>query len=57
LKHYFCSICGIHARHQRRSNPSQYGYNVGCLEGVNPFDITAVPTDDGVNHPADRKAI
>lgn len=53
-KHYFCSECGIHTHHQRRSNPGQYGYNVGCLEGVNPFDIPDVPTNDGVNHPADR---
>jgi hypothetical protein len=28
---------------------------VGCLQGVNPFDIPAVPTNDGVNHPADRR--
>lgn len=55
-KHYFCSICGIYTHHQRRSNPSQYGYNVGCLEGVNPFEIDNVPTNDGVNHPADRNA-
>ncbi len=54
-KHYFCSICGIYTHHQRRSNPGQYGYNVGCLEGVNPFDLGAVPTRDGINHPADRK--
>ena len=53
-KHFFCSHCGIHTHHQRRSNPQQYGYNVGCLEGVNPFDLGAVPTNDGVNHPADR---
>jgi hypothetical protein len=53
-KHYFCSICGIYTHHQRRSNPEQYGYNVGCLEGVNPFEIENVPTNDGVNHPADR---
>jgi hypothetical protein len=55
-KHYFCSICGIYTHHQRRSNPNQYGYNVGCLEGVNPFEIENVPTNDGVNHPADRNA-
>ena len=55
-KHYFCSNCGIYTHHQRRSNPGQYGYNVGCLEGVNPFDLDNVPTNDGVNHPADRKA-
>lgn len=55
-KHYFCSICGIYTHHQRRSNPEQYGYNVGCLEGVNPFDIADVPTNDGVHHPSDRAA-
>jgi len=54
-KHYFCSVCGIYTHHQRRSNPDQYGYNVACLEGVNPFDLEPVPTRDGVNHPADRK--
>ena len=55
-RHYFCSNCGIHTHHQRRSNPAQYGFNVGCLEGVNPFEIPDVPTNDGVNHPADRRA-
>ena len=52
-KHFFCSVCGIYTHHQRRSNPHQYGYNVGCLEGVNPFELGTVPTNDGVNHPAD----
>ncbi|MFT3814052.1 MAG: GFA family protein [Acidovorax sp.] len=56
-KHYFCGICGIHTHHQRRSNPEQYAYNVGCLESVNPFDISEVPTNDGVNHPSDRKSV
>lgn len=55
-KHYFCSHCGIYTHHQRRSSPDQYGYNVGCLEGVNPFELGPVPTNDGVNHPADRQA-
>lgn len=53
-KHYFCSVCGIYTHHQRRSNPAQYGYNVACLDGVNPFDLVNVPTYDGVHHPADR---
>jgi len=52
-RHYFCSNCGVHTHHQRRSNPEQYGYNVGCLEGVNPYDLPNVPTEDGVNHPSD----
>lgn len=53
-KHYFCSNCGIYTHHQRRSNPHECGYNIGCLEGVNPFELENVPTNDGVNHPADR---
>ena len=55
-KHYFCRHCGTYTHHQRRSNPQQYGYNVACLEGVNPFDLGTVPTYDGVNHPADHPA-
>jgi hypothetical protein len=55
-KHYFCSVCGIYTHHQRRSSPNEYGYNVGCLEGVNPFDLGPVTVNDGVNHPADRGA-
>ncbi|MEI8595694.1 GFA family protein [Photobacterium sp. SP02] len=53
-KHYFCSVCGIYTHHQRRSHPEQYGFNVACLEGVNPFELDHVPVNDGVNHPADR---
>jgi hypothetical protein len=53
-KHYFCSKCGIYTHHQRRSHPDEYGYNVACLEGVNPFLIEGVAVNDGVNHPADR---
>lgn len=53
-KHYFCVNCGIYTHHQRRSAPDEFGYNLGCLEGVNPFDIGEVVTHDGVNHPADR---
>ncbi|MES2300003.1 MAG: GFA family protein [Pseudomonadota bacterium] len=55
-KHYFCGHCGIYTHHQRRSNPQQYGYNVACLDGVDPFALENVPTNDGVNHPADRIA-
>ena len=52
-KHYFCGECGIYTHHQRRSKPDLYGFNVGCLEKINPLKISGVPTYDGVNHPAD----
>lgn len=52
-RHYFCSNCGIYTHHQRRANPRESGYNVGCLEGVSPFELGPVETNDGVNHPSD----
>jgi len=53
-KHFFCSVCGIYTHHQRRSNPDQFGFNVACLEGFDPFSLKDVPVLDGVNHPSDR---
>jgi len=55
-KHYFCSLCGIYTHHQRRSNPTQFGINVSCLEGISPFDFPEVVVNDGINHPKDRQA-
>ncbi|MFK8082147.1 MAG: GFA family protein [Granulosicoccus sp.] len=55
-KHYFCSVCGIYTHHQRRSNPSQFGVNVACLDGISPFDFKEVVVSDGVNHPTDTNA-
>lgn len=52
--HYFCANCGIYTHHQLRSNPNEYGFNIGCLEGVNSFDLPDVITSDGANHLADR---
>jgi hypothetical protein len=52
-KHYFCKTCGIYTHHQRRSNPNEYGVNLGALEGVNPRDFDPISWVDGVNHPSD----
>lgn len=46
-RHYFCSRCGIYTHHQRRSNPEEYGFNVACLEGVNPFELGEIPVSQG----------
>jgi len=54
-RHYFCKICGIYTHHQRRSDPRQYGFNVACLEGINPLKLAQIPTYDGVNHPSDSR--
>jgi hypothetical protein len=54
-KHYFCKVCGVYTHHQRRSDPTVFSYNIGCLEGVDPFDLGEVPTSDGINHVSDRK--
>jgi len=48
-KHYFCGICGIYTHHQRRSNPNEYGVNVACLEGVDPYALDGVGLGDGAS--------
>ncbi|MFU8779058.1 MAG: GFA family protein [Roseovarius sp.] len=52
-KHYFCKACGIYTHHQRRSDPNEYGINLGALEDVNPRDLDPIGWVDGVNHPSD----
>ncbi len=55
-EHYFCKICGIYTHHKRRSNPDQYGINLGCLQGVDPNLIEGVTLYDGANnHPSDKR--
>lgn len=53
-EHHFCTVCGIYTHHKRRSNPSQLGVNVACLEGVSPFDFKEVVVHDGQRHPSDN---
>lgn len=53
-QHYFCSRCGIYTHHQRRSNPEEFGVNVACLDGVQPYELGDIPVLDGVNHPSDQ---
>ncbi|WP_316685082.1 GFA family protein [Undibacterium sp. Jales W-56] len=48
-KHYFCKVCGIYTHHQRRSNPTQFGFNVACIEGVDPFQLTGIAVGDGAS--------
>jgi hypothetical protein len=54
-EHYFCKTCGIYTHHKRRSNPDEYGVNLGAIEGVNPRDLGEIPWVDGVNHPSDQR--
>ena len=54
-KHYFCSICGIYTHHNPRSNPSMTGFNLGCLDNVDTFELENVKINDGLNHPLDKK--
>ncbi|MEE4187083.1 MAG: GFA family protein [Roseobacter sp.] len=53
-QHYFCSICGIYTHHQRRSDPSETGINLGCIDDVYPHEQEPISYTDGINHPSDR---
>jgi hypothetical protein len=48
-KHYFCSVCGIYTHHRRRSAPGEFGFNIACLEGVDPLAFGDVPVGDGAS--------
>lgn len=53
-RHYFCKTCGIYTHHQRRSDPTETGVNLGCFEGVLPQNFEPIETTDGISHPSDR---
>ena len=46
-EHFFCSQCGIYTHHRRRLNPNEYGFNVACLDGIDPDQLTDVTVFDG----------
>ncbi len=46
-RHYFCKTCGIYTHHARRSNPDEYGVNIGCLDAVDTATLGEIPTGDG----------
>ena len=54
-KHFFCSICGIYTHHNPRSNPAMTGFNVGCVDQINSFELNNILINDGQNHPLDKK--
>ena len=54
-KHYFCKICGIYTHHNPRSNPKMTGFNVGCVDEIDYFNLKKVSVNDGINHPLDKE--
>lgn len=54
--HHFCRDCGVHTQHQRRSDPSRFGVNAACIDGISPFDFPEIPVSDGLRHPSDINA-
>ena len=54
-KHFFCTICGIYTHHHPRSNPSMTGFNLGCIDEIDTFELENINVLDGQNHPLDKK--
>lgn len=46
-RHYFCSICGIYTHHQRRSVPTEYGFNLACIEGIDLGAVGPIGASNG----------
>ncbi|MGB1920415.1 MAG: GFA family protein [Candidatus Puniceispirillaceae bacterium] len=45
-QHYFCRHCGIYTHHWRRRRP-EYGYNSGCIDGLDPRQFDNAPIAEG----------
>ena len=43
--HYFCKICGIYTFHQRRTDPSVYGIDIGCFDDLDYASFQDVPME------------
>ncbi len=52
-QHFFCSVCGIYTHHRRRSDPTQAGINLYCIDDTFPRDYEPLGWVDGIKHPAD----
>ena len=53
--HFFCSICGIYTHHNPRSNPAMTGFNLGCLDEIDTFNLEDIKILNGRDHPLDKK--
>jgi len=38
-RHYFCRRCGIYPFHVTARKPGHYRANLGCIEGIDPFEL------------------
>ena len=54
-KHYFCSVCGIYTHHHPRINPLLTGFNIGCIDDIDTFQLNNVNVVNGKEHPLDKK--
>ena len=46
-KHFFCSTCGIYTHHHQRRPPGMVGFNVACIDGVDPYSLGEIPISNG----------
>ncbi len=53
--HYFCKNCGIYTHHNPRSNPAMTGFNLGCIDDIDTFNLKSIQINNGLNHPLDKK--
>ena len=44
-KHYFCKNCGIYTHHNRKSDPSGMGVNLGCIDQLDATEYVAMSFD------------
>jgi len=53
-KHYFCCTCGIYTHHHQRRPSGMVGFNVACVEGIDPYSLGEIPVSDGASQSSVR---
>ncbi len=48
-EHFFCSICGIYTHHKRRTDPTSYAFNLGCIDDADISDDEDITYIDGAS--------
>ena len=48
-EHFFCSICGIYTNQKRRTDPTSYAFNIGCIDNAETPDSEDITYIDGAS--------
>jgi hypothetical protein len=46
-RHFFCKHCGIYTHHQPRTAPEKKGFNLACIDELDPLAFSEIGLREG----------